>query len=178
MTKATTEIDEDSSLEAMWRVYRASVCGGQTLAKNWTTVVHAFLNARFYDGSRGQFPSADPVFLGSAGGQNLKDPQSSNSYSYSDDNPIVKGDPSGKCIEDKCGLEAAATIGFVGGVSQRPFLVTHGLVEFGAWTARSAAEFLTLQIKLVRQHPVRTASMSLTWGIAPEQVVMDGSACP
>jgi RHS repeat-associated protein len=54
------------------------------------------LNARYYNGAQGQFTSQDPVFLGTRSQQNLQDPQSSNSYSYSDDNPIVKSDPNGK----------------------------------------------------------------------------------
>jgi len=41
----------------MWRTYRVSVSGTQTVAENGTTVVHAFLNAWIYDGSRGQFLS-------------------------------------------------------------------------------------------------------------------------
>src|ERR1700751_1279811 len=55
----------------------------------------SYLNARYYDGSRGQFLSEDPVFLGSPSGQNLVDPQSLNTYSYSDDNPITNKDPNG-----------------------------------------------------------------------------------
>ena len=49
----------------------------------------SYLNARYYSGSQGQFTSQDPVFLGQPKEQNLQDPQSLNSYSYSDDNPIV-----------------------------------------------------------------------------------------
>jgi hypothetical protein len=40
--------------------------------------------------------SEDPVFLGDPKSQVLTDPQSLNSYSYANDNPIVKSDPSGK----------------------------------------------------------------------------------
>jgi len=53
-----------------------------------------YLNARYYDSSRGQFLTEDPIFWAK---QNLSDPQSFNSYSYSDDNPISKKDPSGQC---------------------------------------------------------------------------------
>jgi RHS repeat-associated protein len=55
-----------------------------------------YLNARYYNGSQGQFTSQDPVFLGDPKRQNLQDPQSLNSYSYSDDNPITKSDPTGR----------------------------------------------------------------------------------
>jgi RHS repeat-associated protein len=70
------------------------------------SVVHAFLNARYYDGSRGQFTSQDPVFLGNPTQQNLSAPQSLNAYSYSEDNPIIKSDPTGNqfceaaCLDD------------------------------------------------------------------------------
>ena len=56
-----------------------------------------YLNARYYNGAQGQFTSEDPVFLGNPSGQNLSDPQSLNSYSYSENDPIIKEDPSGKC---------------------------------------------------------------------------------
>jgi RHS repeat-associated protein len=59
----------------------------------------SYLNARYYDGSRGQFLSQDPVFLGDPRQQNLQDPQSLNAYSYSDDNPITKKDPLGKYVD-------------------------------------------------------------------------------
>lgn len=54
----------------------------------------SYLNARYYNGMQGQFISQDPVFLGTS--QNLQDPQSLNSYSYANDSPISKSDPSGK----------------------------------------------------------------------------------
>src|SRR5262249_50684549 len=53
-----------------------------------------YLNARYYDAGRGQFVSQDPVFLSSR--QNLFNPQSLNSYSYADNNPINKSDPDGQ----------------------------------------------------------------------------------
>ena len=52
-----------------------------------------YLNARYYDPARGQFTSQDLVFLGER--QNLADPQSMNSYSYANGNPINKSDPNG-----------------------------------------------------------------------------------
>src|SRR3989344_2334650 len=51
-----------------------------------------YLNARYLQSSRGQFLSQDPVFWGK---QNLQNPQSMNSYSYAEGNPINKKDPSG-----------------------------------------------------------------------------------
>ena len=62
----------------------------ENLAKNRTSVVHAFLNARYYNGKQGQFLSEDPAFvnLGSrASGKNfnqiLTNPQKLNAYAYS-----------------------------------------------------------------------------------------------
>jgi RHS repeat-associated protein len=53
----------------------------------------SYLQARYYDSGRGQFLSEDPVFLGKK--QNLTNPQSLNSYSYANDNPITISDPNG-----------------------------------------------------------------------------------
>jgi RHS repeat-associated protein len=53
----------------------------------------SFLNARYYDGTRGQFLSQDPVFWWNS--QNLTNPQSLNSYSYANGNPIGNKDPLG-----------------------------------------------------------------------------------
>src|SRR5262249_55626341 len=48
---------------------------------------------RYYDGSKGVFLSEDPTFWSN---QNLADPQSLNSYSYGNDNPINRSDPTGQ----------------------------------------------------------------------------------
>jgi RHS repeat-associated protein len=85
------------SLDAMSRALRASRSSAQTLVEIRTSVVRDMLNARYYDSTRGQFLSQDPIFLSSS--QNLADPQSLNSYSYSEGNPIVKSDPSGKYVD-------------------------------------------------------------------------------
>jgi RHS repeat-associated protein len=52
-----------------------------------------YLNARYYDPTRGQFITEDPVFWSSK--QELSNPQSLNSYSYANDNPISGKDPDG-----------------------------------------------------------------------------------
>jgi|GEM_PF-3594308 len=60
----------------------------------------SYLNARYYDGSRGTFLSEDPVFweVGQSkdGKSALTNPQSLNSYSYANGNPIMQSDPSGR----------------------------------------------------------------------------------
>ncbi len=67
----------------------------------------SYLNARYYEGSRGQFLSEDPSHLaiGDPGKvkaltgmdmqKYLADPQLLNSYSYARNNPIVNSDPTG-----------------------------------------------------------------------------------
>ena len=76
----------------MWSVYLASNSVAENVTKNRPSVVRAFLNARYYNSAQGQFISQDPVFWGK---QNIADPQSLNAYSYAEDNPINRSDPSG-----------------------------------------------------------------------------------
>jgi RHS repeat-associated protein len=54
-----------------------------------------YAQARYYDSSRGQFISEDPVFWGNPKSQNLTDPQSFNSYAFANGNPIARSDPTG-----------------------------------------------------------------------------------
>src|SRR6267378_5327907 len=67
--------------------------GARNLFKVDAGVVHALLQARYQNSSRGQFISEDPVFLGNARQQILTDSDTLNSYSYANDNPIVHSDP-------------------------------------------------------------------------------------
>jgi RHS repeat-associated protein len=83
----------------------------------------SYLNARYYDNYRGQFISEDPVFLGTPKQQHLQDPQSLDSYSYSEDNPITNSDPSGNCIGPLIELLPAcvgAAAGFAKTVAENP----------------------------------------------------------
>lgn len=78
-----------------------------------------YLNARYYDGARGQFLTEDPTFLAigipnqvqrlARQDQNrlLLDPQQMNVYSYGRDNPISNSDPNGNNIY---------AVAFVGGL--------------------------------------------------------------
>jgi RHS repeat-associated protein len=73
----------------------------------------SYLNARYMNPAQGQFTSEDPVFLGTPSQQNLQDPQSLNAYSYSDDNPVTKEDPSGKQwveLAEDAGAEAESAV--------------------------------------------------------------------
>ena len=53
-----------------------------------------YANARYYQGSRGQFLSMDPASRDDPE-QFLDDPQQFNSYSYARNNPIKLSDPTG-----------------------------------------------------------------------------------
>ncbi len=70
----------------------------------------SYLNARYYDGVRGQFLGQDPAFLdiGSADFKqkyerplqvHLRNPQSLNSYSYGLNNPVINKDPEGEIVQ-------------------------------------------------------------------------------
>jgi RHS repeat-associated protein len=73
-----------------------------------------YLQARYYDSSRGQFVTQDPVFweigLTPDGQKALVDPQSLNSYAYANDNPITKKDPNGRQVWEELGLGDLAII--------------------------------------------------------------------
>jgi RHS repeat-associated protein len=60
----------------------------------------SYLNARYYESTRGQFISQDPVFweigLSQDGKNALSNPQALNSYGYANDNPITGKDPNGR----------------------------------------------------------------------------------
>jgi RHS repeat-associated protein len=75
----------------------------------------SYLNARYYDGARGQFLSEDPVFLDDPNKQKLTDPQSLNTYAYTEDNPVTKSDPSGRAVgwDDAAGFVAGGVVGAV-----------------------------------------------------------------
>jgi len=73
----------------------------------------SYLNARYLNSQQAQFLSEDPVFLGDPSQQTLQDPQGLNSYSYANDNPVVKKDPTGRqSYEDFVG-DAAIEFGDV-----------------------------------------------------------------
>lgn len=63
----------------------------------------SYLNARYYEGSRGQFLSQDPVFwelgLSQDGQAALRNPQVQNSYSYAINNPMTYRDPEGRYFQ-------------------------------------------------------------------------------
>lgn len=58
-------------------------------------VVVGLLNARYYEGSRGQFISQDPEFWVTSE-EWLFDPQNQNAYAYARNNPINLSDPTGR----------------------------------------------------------------------------------
>jgi RHS repeat-associated protein len=62
----------------------------------------SYLNARYYQGSRGQFMSQDPVFVNfgveKRSSTLLTDPQLQNAYAYSRNNPVAFKDPNGEFL--------------------------------------------------------------------------------
>src|SRR6266436_794321 len=96
-------LDREHSLEAMRHAFRASKFARRNYVEIDAGVVHALLNARYYESGRGQFISQDPVFweigLTNDGKSALLNPQALNSYGYANDNPITNKDPSGRCGE-------------------------------------------------------------------------------
>ncbi|MBP6860078.1 MAG: VCBS repeat-containing protein [Candidatus Pacebacteria bacterium] len=82
----------------------------------------SYLNARHYDGGRGQFLSQDPSYLriGDSGfekvysrklQEHLANPQALNSYAYAHGNPITNSDPNGEILPLLIGAWAIAEIG-------------------------------------------------------------------
>jgi len=72
-----------------------------------------YAQQRYYNSARGNFISEDPVFLGDPKSQVLTDPQSLNVYSYANDNPITRNDPTGRAfgVDDAAGLIGGGLVG-------------------------------------------------------------------
>lgn len=79
-----------------------------------TAVQLSYLQQRYYDATRGQFMSQDPIFAGDPNRQNLGNPQSLNSYNYAENNPIIKSDPNGQFATLPLAMVGAG-IGGIGG---------------------------------------------------------------
>ncbi len=109
-----------------------------------------YAQQRYYNSARGNFISEDPVFLGNPKSQVLTDSQSLNSYSYANDNPITKNDPSGRAafVDDAAGIAGGSVVGgafYVGSslLTQQPMtwggfvgsLVSGGIVGLGTVNA-------------------------------------------
>jgi RHS repeat-associated protein len=105
------DLDREQSLAAMSHALHASTFAGRSHVEIDAGVVHALLNARYYESARGQFITQDPVFweigLSQDGKNALSNPQALNSYGYANDNPITNKDPNGR----QALLEAAAEYG-------------------------------------------------------------------
>jgi RHS repeat-associated protein len=101
----------------MWHSLCASRFAYAKRVDGYAGVVRDLLQARYYDSGKGEFLSEDPVFLGDPKQQALSDPQSLNSYSYANDNPITKSDPNGRCVGPLVAVCIAGGVGAIGGVA-------------------------------------------------------------
>jgi RHS repeat-associated protein len=103
-----------------------------------------YLNARYYESTRGQFISQDPVFweigLTQDGKLALTNPQALNSYGYANDNPISNKDPNGRCGEPiTAAICAAAGALFMPQVAGDPVINADGTVSATPQQARLEA---------------------------------------
>ena len=128
-----------------------------------------YLNARYLQSTRGQFLSQDPVFweIGSKiRGRDqevfLRNPQSLNSYSYAENNPIIKKDPEGRCglLLPLCLAAIGANLGiwtnYAGSVlekqaqgSQNPYEFDMSYRELGTSGTLGAFELAALPAKRI-----------------------------
>ena len=105
LNSTTITTDEDGNVISAKDYYpfgSERITTGEPVARTYigeygdTETSLSYLNARYYQNSRGQFLSQDPVFWESPGSQNLQNPQSLNSYSYAQNDPINSSDPTGE----------------------------------------------------------------------------------
>src|ERR671919_401230 len=86
---------------------------GQRVFQATGSATTSYPNPRYYQGSRGQFMSQDPVFVNLGvdrrTAQVLRDPQQLNSYSYARGNPITLKDPTGEALPLLAGFLAIPT---------------------------------------------------------------------
>jgi hypothetical protein len=158
--------DQGQLLNAVWCAHLAMAphTVSVKVAKRGASVGHAILQARYYDGSRGQFLSEDPSFLAvgtsklteimtRADGKKqddskalklfLSDPQMMNSYSYARNNPLVNKDPTGEWgvfVTGTVGGDFGLAEGFAGSLQSGVGFTTSGNpfsspVEAGAYSS-------------------------------------------
>lgn len=121
----------------------------------------SYLNARYYNSTQSQFLTEDPVFWGQ---QNLQDPQSFNTYSYSEGNPINGSDPSGRCPQCAAALIGAGA-GIAGqyGVDVFRNYQQHGLTASDFYSGLSSSQTYLLRA-------FQGAVIGATGGAASEEV--------
>jgi RHS repeat-associated protein len=126
----------------------------------------SYLQARYYDNSRGQFLSQDPIFLGDPKNQNLENPQSLNSYSYANDSPITGKDPTGKFTA----LASVALAGLVVALYAALVILSSASFQHAVGHATSATLNSSAQIvqSLPASHPaVNGSSFGGQQSVAP-----------
>ncbi|MBI4086964.1 RHS repeat-associated core domain-containing protein [Candidatus Kaiserbacteria bacterium] len=123
----------------------------------------SYLNARYYDGNRGQFTSQDPVFLNIGVDkrtiQVIRDPQLLNSYSYAGNNPLKNTDKTGELIDipwisNSTWVQEAALAAYNHNATWK-FAMDHPhitSVGVGAWGRRCMGSCRCTQNGVLRMH--------------------------
>ncbi len=120
----------------------------------------SYLNARYYQGSRGQFISQDPIYWNLPTAL-LLDPQQANSYSYARNNPLQLKDPSGLLTVIVPGTfynkenwsESRAAGDFIANV-ENTFGEEPKILSWSGGNSRSArSEGASMLVDLIDNHP-------------------------
>lgn len=122
-----------------------------------------YLNARYYNGTRGQFVSQDTVFweVGKTkrGMKTLMNPQTQNAYAYANDNPMTIKDPTGEAGE----LTATwVSVGWPLTLVDGPLPV--GDIIYGAGTVVSAIADVTIATGDKIGAMVDNIKQAVSWG--------------
>jgi len=149
-----------------------AICAAYLRATNLSSasVGPAILNARYYDGGRGQFLSQDPTHLSVGNPQQIRqltgltqeryllDPQSLNSYSYARNNPVVNKDPQGNFA-----LVAAIPYAVITAPEWAPW-VAGGIIAAGTYIASDIA----LRTNGYREIPFDARRLPPAWMMGPQ----------
>ncbi len=115
---------------------------------------------RYYEANRGQFLSQDPVFWGR---QNLANPQSQNSYSYAENDPINKKDPEGlQAMPGSAGRYYEQRAEMINALNTFSFTYVSGFAVLGLSGVAIAAPALSPELGLVVQGALVNTALRAT----------------
>lgn len=106
------EADANGNITATfdYRPYGGQALGSPTAGPGYTGHVNdpdtglVYMQARYYDAATGRFLSADPMTPSPGNLFNL------NRYGYTNNNPVNRIDPDGRCAEDFCIVEGGVAV--------------------------------------------------------------------